>query len=247
MPPPPPRAQSVSGERRPTPPRTRDALELARRSLLIMEEDQARGGDWRRRGADLQLRVGRRHAGRLLLTRRARNASGTATQCTRGKDSRARGTAARACRPPPPSERPGRMRHIYSPPPLPPPSMIGVVTRAGNGAGWVQSKQALARGVPIAHIIEALWVSTPATVTGRWRARRLNNVCCWSAACRATTPDCWWADGLTGQGSTHGGLSSPGAAARASRPATTYPPAPPPGRRPWPGVFTLNISGQEQG
>jgi hypothetical protein len=136
---------------------------------------------------------------------------------------------------------------IYTAPPPPPPSMIGVVTRAGNGAGWVQSKQALARGVPIAHIIEALWVSTPATVTGRWRARRLNNVCCWSAACRATTPDCWWADGLTGQGSTHGGLSSPGAAARASRPATTYPPAPPPGRRPWPGVFTLNISGQEQG
>jgi hypothetical protein len=29
------------------------------------------------------------------------------------------------------------------------------------------------------HIIEAPWISTLATVTDRWRARRLNNVSCW--------------------------------------------------------------------
>jgi hypothetical protein len=57
--------------------------------------------------------------------------------------------------------------------------------REGGGAGvtaWLLSRTALRgrapppRGVPgPAHIIEALWVSTPATVTGRWRAPRLNN------------------------------------------------------------------------
>jgi hypothetical protein len=36
-----------------------------------------------------------------------------------------------------------------------------------------------------AHIIEAPWVSTPATVAGRWRARRLNNVSCWLAPAAA--------------------------------------------------------------
>jgi hypothetical protein len=39
------------------------------------------------------------------------------------------------------------------------------------------------------HIIEAPWVSTPATVTGRWRARCLNNVSCWIAPA-ATAPGC---------------------------------------------------------
>jgi hypothetical protein len=36
-----------------------------------------------------------------------------------------------------------------------------------------------------AHIIGAPWVSTPATVTGRWRARRLNHVPCWLAPAAA--------------------------------------------------------------
>jgi hypothetical protein len=48
-----------------------------------------------------------------------------------------------------------------------------------------------------AHIIEAPWVSTPATVAGRWRARRLNNVSCWltpaaaahAEACRRRSAD----------------------------------------------------------
>eukprot|EP01049_Picozoa_sp_SAG25_P004840 SAG25_NODE_315_length_9978_cov_10.651483_3_plen_265_part_00 len=30
---------------------------------------------------------------------------------------------------------------------------------------------------------EAPWVSTPATLAGRWRAQRLNNACCWPRAC----------------------------------------------------------------
>jgi hypothetical protein len=44
------------------------------------------------------------------------------------------------------------------------------------------------RSTMAAHIIEAPWVSTPATVAGRWRARRLNNVSCWLAPAAAAAP-----------------------------------------------------------
>jgi hypothetical protein len=42
-----------------------------------------------------------------------------------------------------------------------------------------------------AHIIEAPWVSTPATVTGRWRARRLNDVSwyAWTGGARTVAGD----------------------------------------------------------